>query len=386
MNKKILKFSKNPVSLTLPFYFEATKKPDNDGFPQIFPFKVLFNKKLGMFTQVRTKPLAKILNKAYLTGTMLSGGMNDAYIGKERVDAAVKFIKDYGMIKSGQTVLEIGCGEGQVLHYLADMGLLCTGLEPGPQIKTVDSRKIRIIKDFFPSSKLDNKYDLILHFGVIEHITNPVKFLRDQAKFLKEDGEIICGFPNCEPDLNAGDISLFLHEHYNYFSKDSFERTANLAGFSLVKIEESPGGGMLHAKIKKKYHDQKKTDRKLFTTPQEFRKKANKLMSDMKTFFDGSSQEDIAIYCPLRCMNLLYYVGVSQVRLIDDNPTLHNKFLPTFKKRIENFNELKKKPPKKILIYSKTYDRAIKKKINAAREFSNTEIKSIRRPLPKVKI
>lgn len=361
----------------IPFYFEATKKPDNNGFPQVFPIKVNYDKKFGMFFQKPTKTLQKILNNAYLTGTMLSGGMNDACIGKERIDVALNFIKDYGRIKKGTKVLEIGCGEGQILLELSRQGLSCTGLEPGPQIKTLNSNQIRIIQDFFPSKKLKNKYDLLLHFGVIEHIPDPVKFLRDQEEFLTKEGKIICGFPNCEPDLRAGDISLFLHEHFNYFSRDSFTRIAEAANFSVAKIEEGARGGMFHAMLKRKSRNYTKTRIPFFTNPQDFTKKADELRQAIDDFFSNTKEEDIAVYCPLRCMNLLYICGISSCRLVDDNPMLHKKFLPTFKQRIENFHELKLRPPRKILIYSKTFDDVIRRKIRQTKELKHCEIKTI---------
>lgn len=363
--------------LKLPFYFEATQKNNNDGFPQTFIFDVKFDEKLRMFYQKPSKSLSSLLNKAYLAGTMLSGGMNDAYIGNSRIKSALEFIKKNIKTKKGSTVLEIGCGEGQILKLLAGLGFDCTGLEPGPQIKALGSLKIKMIRDFFPSKKIKKKYDVIMHFGVIEHITNPVKFLANQSKLLNDNGEIICGFPNCEPDLREGDISLFLHEHYNYFSKDSFIQVAKLAGFSVDAIEESPAGGMIHAKLSKKNTRAGDSFKFTHTSSQEFIRKSKKLKKAVKNFFKGVNYEDVAIYCPLRCMNLLHDLGISTCRLIDDNPSLHNKYLPTFKTRIENISQLKKAPPKKILIYSRTYDKVIKKKLKDLKEFKMTEIRSI---------
>lgn len=359
----------------LPFYFEATVKNNNDGFPQIFPFRIKLDKKLGIFHQVSSKTLDSILNKAYFEGSMLAGGMNDAIIGKTRMNSAIDFIESNFSLKKGTKILEIGCGEGQIIKRLSKNGIKCVGLEPGAQVLRIENENLSIIRDFFPSKNLKGKFDLILHFGVIEHIEGPVTFLKQQKKYLKKNGAIICGFPNFESDLLAGDISIFLHEHFNYFTKHNITKTLEKAGLLLVKSKESKGGGLLFAKLIPT--NLKKTSKYNFKLEKVFVKKFKRFKTSVVIFFKNERQSDIAVYCPLRGMNLLYISGISDCRLVDDNPNLQNKFLPTFNKKVETFESLRKNPPKKILIYSRTFGDLIKKKCMEAEELRNCEIKTV---------
>lgn len=363
------------LPIKLPFYFEATEKNDNRGFPQVFPFRIRMNKVLGMFHQVSTKSLDDILEKAYFEGSMLAGGMNDLIIGPTRVNSALNFIKKNFIFKKGATVLEIGCGEGQIIKKLSEEGIKCVGLEPGPQILKIGSKNLKIIRDFFPSKKLRNKFDLILHFGVIEHIEDPVRFLKTQQKFLKKDGAIICGFPNFESDLRAGDISMFLHEHFNYFTKYNIAKTSQKAGLMLTKYADSAGGGLLFAKLIQS--NSKKNSNYNLSLEKIFMKNLRKFKKAVVNFFKDVNQSDVAIYCPLRSMNLLYSANISDCRLVDDSPNLQNKFLPTFKNKVESFENIKRNPPKKILIYSRTFGDILKKKCLEAKELRGCEIKTV---------
>ena len=83
------------------------------------------------------------------------------------------------------------------------------------------------------------------------------------------------------------------------------------------------------------------------------------------------------IYCPIRAINTLYSLGIQKLRLTDDNEDIHGMYLPWLTKLIENFSDLKRNPPKKLLIYSRTFGDKLKQKCLSAPELKNIEIKTI---------
>lgn len=374
---RYIKIMAKKITLQLPFYFEATRKRDNDGFPQTFPFHLTYDQKLGIYHQKNSRALKKILDEAYLKGSMLSGGMNDLVVGGARVDEAFEFIKKNYPLKKSTTVLEIGCGEGQVLKKLAQMDLSCVGLEPGPQVLQITENNITIIKDFFPSKQVKGTFDLMLHFGVLEHIADPLKFLKEQTKFLNPGGAIFLAVPNCENDLKAGDISVFLHEHYNYFTKYGLQKLARAAGLIVEKMIVGNDNAFLYVKLSKKH---KKIITKKESKPfseHAFEKEMKKFSEKVKKYFKDKKQSDTAIYCPLRGMNLLSSLNINNCRLIDDNKNLYQKYLPTFNKKIENFDSIKQNPPKRILVYSRTFAAVIKKKCTQTKELKDTLVQTV---------
>lgn len=358
----------------LPFFFEATKDKDNEGFPKVFPFCVYFDNELGMYRQSSSKNLNKLLRKAYLRGSMLSGGMNDFADGLQ-ANSTFNFInKNFNLFN--KYVLEVGCGDGYLLERLFQCGSICVGLEPGPYVKEIRNN-FTIIQDFFPSQKIYNKFDLIIHFNVMEHIENPVMFLQKQKELLTKEGFIICGVPNCEADLATGDISIFRHEHFSYFSRYSLKKVAHKAGLSIEKIEIVANNGMIFAKMKPRATHERKYNFP-FLSGRIFEAKTRSFCENILNFFSDENISKIAVYCPLRAMNILYASRVIDCRLVDDNESLHGKYLPTLSRRIENFEELKLNPPHKLFIYTRTFKDIIKKKCLEAEELSDTVIQTIR--------
>ena len=61
--------------------------------------------------------------------------------------------------------------------------------------------------------------------------------MQDVKSVLKDNGKIFLSVPDCEPYLHAGDISLLLHEHWNYFTKETLE--------TFVRENGLEGGGHL---------------------------------------------------------------------------------------------------------------------------------------------
>lgn len=362
----------------LPFFFSATKKNDNGGFPKVFPFKAVFDNQLGLYCQVDSTALTSLLEKVYRRGYMLTGGFDDPLVGDKRLKEAIDFLKNNYKFSKKLRVLEIGCGDGRLLKEVAKSGAECIGIEPAVDAKEIVGKNIRIINDFFPSKKVTGKFDLILHFTVLEHIQDPVKFMQLQKKLLKKNGTIICSFPNCEPYLTSGDISLFLHEHFNYFSRHSIVKVVSLADLFLEKTLESIDGSMFFAKIALSPRVNRKLPKYPVYSSKDFEKKVGNLNIKLTNFFKRVKQSDIAVYCPTRAMNWCYLSGFTSCRLVDDNTDIRGCYLPGFKNRIENFKQLVKNPPKKIFVYSHTFGELIKKKCQKAKELQHTEIKSIK--------
>ena len=77
-------------------------------------------------------------------------------------------------------ILEIGCGPGIVLKYLRARGIDCEGVEPSSVALPSDiAEKVRSGIDFFGVPEAERKgYDALLLLDVLEHIAEPIDFLR----------------------------------------------------------------------------------------------------------------------------------------------------------------------------------------------------------------
>jgi len=88
---------------------------------------------------------------------------------------------------------------------------------------------------FYNKRKDDGVYDLIIFTHVLEHILEPVAFLKRVNKLLSSKGHIYIAVPNvAQPDEP---LDRFFHiEHTFYFSILTLVRILKKAGFSAVRI------------------------------------------------------------------------------------------------------------------------------------------------------
>ena len=117
-----------------------------------------------------------------------------------------------------------------MLYPYINKGHKCFGIEPsGVFSEYVKNRGIPVFSslDDFKSTNKKIKFDIIFHFFVLEHISNPIKFLEDQIELLNPGGKIIFEIPNVNDALyKVYDIPEFERFYWSlahpwYFSEKS---------------------------------------------------------------------------------------------------------------------------------------------------------------------
>ena len=95
-------------------------------------------------------------------------------------------------------ILDVGCGGGIICEPLARLGARVTGIDFAPNnIKAAkihskkNKLKINYIFKDIEKSKLDEKFDIILMFEVLEHLDNWKKTIKNIKKNLSKNGKII---------------------------------------------------------------------------------------------------------------------------------------------------------------------------------------------------
>lgn len=137
----------------------------------------------------------------------------------------------------GGSVLEIGCGNGNLLTRLNHLGWRVHGIEPDAKAAGIAQRRgLHIINGELTDQTFEAEtFDAIVMSHVIEHIGDPVTLLRRCRKILKPDGVLIMLTPN----LNALGHRWFgrnwLHldppRHLNLFTRTTALTICQQAGF-----------------------------------------------------------------------------------------------------------------------------------------------------------
>jgi SAM-dependent methyltransferase len=127
-------------------------------------------------------------------------------------------------------ILEVGCSSGFMLYPMRDAGHTCVGVEPsGLFNEYLQSRGIESYNSVnqLPKEVAKAGFDLIMHFFVLEHISQPVDFLQSQIELLKPGGTIVFEVPNAaDPLYSVYDIPEFERFYWSiahpwYFSQKS---------------------------------------------------------------------------------------------------------------------------------------------------------------------
>jgi len=102
---------------------------------------------------------------------------------------------------------------------------------------------IKLINHNFLLSPLDEmsgSYDVICMFHVLEHISDPIKFLNNVKKCLKPSGKLIIEVPNYFDYIkqlsSAYKDAVYFRAHLSYFTPDTLTAILEKTGFTNIKI------------------------------------------------------------------------------------------------------------------------------------------------------
>lgn len=168
-----------------------------------------------------------------------------------REDIAETVQRLTGRPLSGLSVLDIGCGWGQTMKYLAQKGANCAGFDPAPEaVAYVKSCGLECEQagmermDVFGA----RRFDVVMLMNVLEHLADPVTVIRDiKATVLSPGGVLVVEVPN---EFNAFQLSaqsLYqLHQwwvapptHLNYFNPETLSGLLSGSGFDVCYLEAS---------------------------------------------------------------------------------------------------------------------------------------------------
>jgi len=100
-------------------------------------------------------------------------------------------------IGDGQSILDIGCGNAETLLHLAALGHHCVGIEPCfRQWDRIQGTGIKIYEDVFDNVQIKRKFDVVVLSHFIEHIPEPVLFLRKVNSLMTRNGLLFIETPN----------------------------------------------------------------------------------------------------------------------------------------------------------------------------------------------
>lgn len=203
--------------------------------------------------QVQINPIPTIDEdkKYYSNDSQAKAVFNEVNMDIMKAKSSIDVKRRYRMFKDkinkDMKLLEIGCGYGFFVEYLKNEGYDIDGFEISNVRREYGTKtlgcKIYDINLLSEDSLNFHKeeYDVIFMFHVLEHISEPEKFLRNVKKILKKEGTLIIEVPNLDDHMLERSEKYrdfyFQRAHITYFDNKTLARLLSKSGYSDIEFE-----------------------------------------------------------------------------------------------------------------------------------------------------
>jgi SAM-dependent methyltransferase len=150
-------------------------------------------------------------------------------------------------LTTGDRVLDVGAGGGEVVYVLRRKGFDARGLEPDEQYARYAREQLSVPVDTgfvqdvaFP----EGSFHVITMYHALEHVEDPSRILVTIRTWLTENGLLLVEVPNVEASCIAPK-NRFHFAHFYNFNRDTLEALGRKAGFATVETVTSEDGGNL---------------------------------------------------------------------------------------------------------------------------------------------
>ena len=171
-----------------------------------------------------------------------------------------------------KVVLDFGCGGGSFLDLVKGVAAKTIAVEPFTGYhKSLTERGHEVYGSIEECSAYTGAVDIIISFGVIEHINDPLSYLQSAEKLLKKGGKMYIETDNLDDILVKLDFMEFGPFYYRtvhswYFDANGLAGLCKKAGFNHIEKGFRHGFGLSNTLLWLKERAPKGTARLGFIT------------------------------------------------------------------------------------------------------------------------
>ena len=144
----------------------------------------------------------------------------------------------------GKVIADIGCGAGSFLDLVKGFASNTIAVEPNrsfhQELESKGHKTYGYCKDSL--KEWEGAVDIAVSFAVLEHVENPLEFLKEINSLLKPGGVLLISTPNYRDWLieilpHYYGRFFFRYVHTWYFTQESIQTLSSLSGFSSTQIQ-----------------------------------------------------------------------------------------------------------------------------------------------------
>tara|TARA_Y100000591_G_C21852986_1_gene712903 strand:- start:2283 stop:3266 length:984 start_codon:yes stop_codon:yes gene_type:complete len=153
----------------------------------------------------------------------------------------IEYIKSNISLNKKDTILDYGCGFGSFLYALKKNKIQSKGIDfDNDSINFCKSKNLNVSSNSLTNEK-DRSIKIITMFDVIEHLVDPVDFLKIANKKLKKNGFMLLFTPNIHSlsgKLMGPKHNMFaVFNHLCFYNENSLKYLAKKTGFKIQRID-----------------------------------------------------------------------------------------------------------------------------------------------------
>lgn len=295
-------------------------------------------------------------------------------------ELAQRLIDHYDL--RGKDVLEIGCGKGEFISLLSDLGNnRGVGFDPGYREDRDPSGvagNVEFIKDFYSEKYAHYQADFICCKMTLEHIQDPGDFLETVRRSVGDSEDTIVFFqiPEVVRILEDCAFEDVYYEHCSYFSAGSLARLFRSKGFDVIDvrkeygdqyltIEARPGSSSAIQPVLTEEEDLEFLKQSVASFPQRCAHKLDEWrfrLSDFeangkKVVLWGSGSKGVSFLTTLNAGDMIEYV-------VDVNPYRQGYFMSGTGQAIVEPDFLKTYKPDVVIVMNPIYRDEIRRNLN----------------------
>lgn len=207
-----------------------------------------------------------------------------------RYRALALWIKDAVAPWRPASVFDVGCGRGGTMRFLREVWPDATfaGIEPSADAVAAarasgfDIREGRLTAD----THVSDKFELVFSNNVLQHTTDPVEFIRLQARLLSSDGKLVL---SC-PDGTKPNVELLMVDQNFSLQPPHLRAIAAAAGMRVERCLPCPDGPLHNEQLvvlRPGGGDSERTDTRALT-----QKSIDDMYADLRSYLQNWSRLD----------------------------------------------------------------------------------------------
>lgn len=156
--------------------------------------------------------------------------------GVARSQKIVDWLRGNGGLADTGCLLDIGCGNGAFLRAFGRVHPRWT--MAGLELDARNRMQVEAIEGVThlhvgPIDSMAARHDLVVLIHALEHIPNPVSYLRSLRGLLKDHGCLLVQVP----DLVSSPFDILIADHCSHFDAVSLRRVLELSDFEVLRLE-----------------------------------------------------------------------------------------------------------------------------------------------------